>query len=457
MAIPSRHRAVVNGLRIFWVLAILWYELGIFSASVRWCNWPDPYLHLPAHILLVADPQIVDRHSYSSRGPLLSYLTRVLVDLNLRKNWRILSYFLGDMMDNGRYAMPEEEYEDYYQRFSDIFRVTDGIPVYFIAGNHDTGLGISSQFSDEARSRYSAHFGTPNKVISIANHSLHKYCKELHLMFLKEQHTDPVILFSHIPLNRPDGKGCGPLREKGSIRPGVGLGYQNMLEKKSSQRLLESFKPVAVFSGDDHDYCEHTHQLLSPRGQPQMVREVTVKTISMVMNVQRPGFQLLSLAPSDLRTDSKHTYFDTPCLLPDQLRIYLNTYIPFLALSLLVVFGMNVQNETRSSHLKNRPISSQDFPMIDRHPDIEDPSIGSSSSPGWFILEGQRRRPKVDRLPVSEWFKRPKEALLCFCSGRTRTVLRRQSWLWASLLDVWSIAIFPLCTFALVTWWLMSN
>ena len=61
--------------------------------------------------------------------------------------------------------------------------------MYFIPGNHDTGfvlaaaicptwsdsvysLGISSQFSSEARSRYSAHFGAPNRAISIANHTL---------------------------------------------------------------------------------------------------------------------------------------------------------------------------------------------------------------------------------------------------------------------------------------------
>lgn len=33
-------------------------------------------------------------------------------------------------------------------------------------------LGMSSQFSSDARSRYSAHFGSPNKAIPIANHTL---------------------------------------------------------------------------------------------------------------------------------------------------------------------------------------------------------------------------------------------------------------------------------------------
>ena len=63
----------------------------------------------------------------------------------------------------------------------------------------------------------------------------------------EDARTDPVILFSHIPLYRPDGKSCGPLRERGTIRPGIGQGYQNTLDKESSQRLLQVLKPIAIF------------------------------------------------------------------------------------------------------------------------------------------------------------------------------------------------------------------
>jgi ethanolamine phosphate phosphodiesterase len=100
-------------------------------------------------------------------------------------------------------------------------------------------------------------------------------------------HTDPVILFSHIPMYRHDGKGCGPLREKGTLRPGVGLGYQNTLEKHASKRLLEALKPIAVFwipefnllfdSGDDHDYCKYTPYSDPLGGLPRLaIPEVTV-------------------------------------------------------------------------------------------------------------------------------------------------------------------------------------
>ena len=47
---------------------------------------------------------------------MLSWLTRLVADLNLRKNWHAslkhkpdAIVFLGDMMDNGRYIMSDEE------------------------------------------------------------------------------------------------------------------------------------------------------------------------------------------------------------------------------------------------------------------------------------------------------------------------------------------------------------
>ena len=146
--------------------------------------------------------------------------------------------------------------------------------------------------SPKAYERYAAHFGAANHEISVANHSLvffdapryvdedsmrHGQRKSIEMwkplrggsyefvrnfsksksfrsllpdVSLKssaEKHTDPVILFSHIPMYRPDGKGCGPLRERGTIRPGAGEGYQNTMEKQSTRKLLEIFNPEVVF------------------------------------------------------------------------------------------------------------------------------------------------------------------------------------------------------------------
>jgi hypothetical protein len=58
--------------------------------------------------------------------------------------------------------------------------------------------------------------------------------------------TGPIVLLTHIPLARENLE-CGPLREQGTIRPGIGLGYQNTLGTDVTAFLLESLKPVVVF------------------------------------------------------------------------------------------------------------------------------------------------------------------------------------------------------------------
>jgi len=144
-------RPVINVLRVIWVFAILFYEYATFFNAVRNCTWPDTQLSestnnnknlnfkntttsrdgstRPHHSLLIADPQIVDRWSYPNRVAPLAYLTRLIVDLNLRKNWRAAIakrpdsiVFLGDFMDNGRLDISDQELVAFY--FLLILRIT---------------------------------------------------------------------------------------------------------------------------------------------------------------------------------------------------------------------------------------------------------------------------------------------------------------------------------------------
>ena len=59
--------------------------------------------------------------------------------------------------------------------------------------------------------------------------------------------TQPTVLFTHIPLARPELASCGPLREHGIIRRGVGAGYQNTMGKRTTHFLLKDVHPVIVF------------------------------------------------------------------------------------------------------------------------------------------------------------------------------------------------------------------
>ncbi|KAF7790395.1 hypothetical protein EIP86_001350 [Pleurotus ostreatoroseus] len=302
----KRNPGLVAALRVLWVLAIAWNELGTFYWHVRRCAWPDGFLDArgprlsaatlarpaPTHVLLVADPQVLDHRSYPGRAPWLMALSQWMVDLNMRKSWWATGQlrpdavmFLGDMMDNGRVAMSDAEY----------------VAVVILV-----------------------------------------------------QIMNPTVLLTHIPLARFNADACGPHREKGAIRAGTGYGYQNTLSAQASQFLLHSIRPSIIFSGDDHDYCEYDHPLppsdAIPLAEHASVREVTVKSFSMAMGVRRPGFQLLSLSPTAVPTLSgssttakagTRTLDDALCLLPDQLGIYLSVYVPLLAISLVSLLVSN--------------------------------------------------------------------------------------------------------------------
>lgn len=176
----------------------------------------------------------------------------------------------------------------------------------------------------------------------------------------------PTILLTHVPLFRSVGTPCGPQREhwppttppKGQTGPVIpdernaisisrGYQYQNVLSEADSVKVISSIGNVgAVFSGDDHDYCEIVH----PENKNH-AREITVKSMNWAMGVRKPGFVMLSMwnpvgpdgrplhasasghgtgAPVTTTTES-HL-----CLLPDQLGILIR-YVTLIAISVLAL------------------------------------------------------------------------------------------------------------------------
>ncbi|KZT04704.1 Metallo-dependent phosphatase [Laetiporus sulphureus 93-53] len=394
LGIARPYHMLAQVFQIIWLAVICYNEYGTFRNHVSHCPWPDHSLLLstgtssedsprPTHVLVLADPQVLDANSYPGRHPLLVWITRKTVDMNLRKSWRAALnlkpdavVFLGDMMDNGRAAMSDEEYEDYYQHFRRIFRPASEDPLltFYIPGNHDIGLGRSARFSEEALERYTSHFGPLNQLVDIGGHTLvminapglvqeetlraddglerdqwalaHPTGTIAFVELLRSRRLhNPAVLFTHIPLSRPEGASCGPLRERGTIREGRGFGYENTLAPHTSQFLLQTIRPALVFSGDDHDYCEYAHPYpTSPSHDPMLsdsppgnVIEVTVKSFSIVMGIRQPGFQLLSLSPLSAFSPPLPTLATTPCALPATLRTYLFLYAPLAAFTLLAL------------------------------------------------------------------------------------------------------------------------
>jgi len=209
----------------------------------------------------------------------------------------------------------------------------------------------------------------------------------------------PRVLLTHVPLHRPEGTSCndeartslhGVTRE--SERPlhqGTDRGstYQNMVSASVSDWVLQSIDPIAVFSGDDHDHCEYRHQksvdsiaatAIVDGFQADQLPELTVKSISMTEGVRKPGFARLSLF-SPLTSEHANAGQNvsmayTPCLLPDQIGIWTQLYLPFLLISLigLLLWPRFTQKEqARSDYL----------PLTDRRKrDDDDPPKPSGPS-----------------------------------------------------------------------------
>lgn len=158
----------------------------------------------PHHVLLVADPQLVDPHTYPNRPWPLSSLTVLYTDLYLQRGYRYLqeylipdaTLFLGDLFDGGREwgtpesSSPEKRYKKYgtdfwlkeYIRFSNIFlrpwlkypSATTAEPagrriLASLPGNHD--LGFAAGIQAPVKERFDAYFGPLNRIDIIGNHS----------------------------------------------------------------------------------------------------------------------------------------------------------------------------------------------------------------------------------------------------------------------------------------------
>ncbi|KIJ08413.1 hypothetical protein PAXINDRAFT_88866 [Paxillus involutus ATCC 200175] len=373
-------KTIILGLRFLWVILVIWCEFGAFFYVLSDCRWPDKALRptKPTRVLLITDAQL--------RNPAVSARSWLGYDSNaayLRRSWSAVSrlhpnvvIFLGDTLASGRYVMSDKVYDAYFRAFEEAFPRNASVPFYFIPGNNDIGLGDSPAFSKDARRFFQEHFGPLNQVISIAGHKFvlldapglveEDYRRHAHgitydqwtplpggpielLMSISGQKegdiAQPKILLSHIPLSRPSSKSCGPLREKGSIRAGAGHGYQAMLGKHTTEFLMKTLRPSLVFSGDNRDYCEVTHEIsTSDLGVDTIstIREVTVKSFSPSRHIRRPGFQLLSLIPPSSATPGGPTFADAPCHLPDTLRIFRSIYLPCLVLTGIVLLYLNI-------------------------------------------------------------------------------------------------------------------
>lgn len=179
--------------------------LGFFTFLIHSLTTDrQPAQAKPHRVALVADPQLIDPHTYPGRPWPLSALTVALTDKYLKRSYKLLHgsldpdtvFFLGDLFDGGRewathakgFIASEKQWEKYgesfwldeYNRFGNIFfsqdQVSGGLPVTkakktiaSLPGNHDLGFGNGIQ--RPVRDRFRAYFGESDRVDVVGNHT----------------------------------------------------------------------------------------------------------------------------------------------------------------------------------------------------------------------------------------------------------------------------------------------
>ncbi|KAH9254371.1 hypothetical protein BASA81_007654 [Batrachochytrium salamandrivorans] len=353
--------------------SIIICELVVSRAYIYSCAWPrivdfsdptsgdnygtvDAWEPAEVHIAVIADPQLTDAYAYDQESGILLYLTEIISDIYMKRNYRLLQQvlhpqhviFAGDMMDGGR-EWKDDRYQRELSRLQVIFTKLDSkITTIGVPGNHDIGFGDT--VVDYAYQRFKSTFGTMNSVVTIANHRIicldtvslsskrDTPAKLEAVKFMEEFEVVPSamrntknILISHVPLYRPPHSDCGPRRVAKPITNMYGFQFQNLIQAQLTHEILEKFKPELIISGDDHDDCVYTHVY-----QNVTSIEHSVGTFSWLQGASYPSFGVLSLRSAG----APPLYHNAPsvqldiCSLPAQKYIY-SLYISLLGIGTL--------------------------------------------------------------------------------------------------------------------------
>ncbi|MCP8719101.1 MAG: metallophosphoesterase [Asgard group archaeon] len=345
------------------VIALLWIVLvHVFERTVpasviskcSWDNWEGWKFPESSHrIVLIADPQIVDDYSYPKQSRILNFFIKRLADNYLHRNYELVNsildqnttIFLGDLFDGGRY-WDDDQWLEEFNRFNRVFpKKETRLDIRSIPGNHDIGF---QTIHPHVLKRFAEHHGPSNDYIVLGNHSIVLFDSislshpdteinsklDAFLSNINEMITNdyPRILLTHVPLYRfPDTQLCGPKREKKDKPFPLQRGdqYQTVIEYDISKRILNTIRPLLIFAGDDHDYCEITQ----PYENNGLAREITAKSAAMTGGIKHPAFQLLSLNTNDNGTETFKTEI---CYMPNAFHgVY--AYLAFLIISSIIL------------------------------------------------------------------------------------------------------------------------
>ncbi|PAV76099.1 hypothetical protein WR25_21567 [Diploscapter pachys] len=237
-------------------------------------------------------------------------------------------FFLGDLMDEGQWT-DEELFKNYAKQFRSIFGVPVGSKIhqYVVAGNHD--LGFHHAIHPLRINWFEKHFNRSSvdlvqvkdyPFVLINSMALHgdgcRFCYEAEkkindssriLDCARNETCDlteaqkfrpyrkPIIL-QHFPLFRKTDEDCVETEEDQgkttTMRP-----KWEALSEQSTDFLIHSFHPRAVFGGHTHRTCKKEWRY------PEIFTEYTVNSFSW-RNGDAPTFLLATITPEEVLVET---------------------------------------------------------------------------------------------------------------------------------------------------------
>uniref|UniRef100_A0A1I7T4H9 Metallophosphoesterase 1 homolog n=1 Tax=Caenorhabditis tropicalis TaxID=1561998 RepID=A0A1I7T4H9_9PELO len=177
-------------------------------------------------------------------------------------------FFLGDLMDEGKWASGKL-FSSYAQRFHQLFE--GDIKVVTLAGNHDIGFHYAIMPDTYEMFRKEFKRGLideiqikGNRFVLINSMALHgdgcRLCHEAEIeleKMKKRKPPDRPIVLQHFPLFRKSDGDCEKIDENHDIDyKEIYREQWDTLSEKSTQKLIDTLNPKAVFGGHTHKLCK---------------------------------------------------------------------------------------------------------------------------------------------------------------------------------------------------------
>ncbi|KAI6179384.1 Metallophosphoesterase 1 [Aphelenchoides besseyi] len=317
-------------------LIFLFNEYLIYYLAIVRCGWKS---NDQTKIMVIADTHLLG----VQKGHWFDKLRR---EYQMYRSFQTASYllrpdavfFLGDLFDEGQWG-DDNQFERYVDRFNSLFYVNEKVKRYTVVGNHD--IGFHYAIMPRNVDRFNRHFGhnpgiervelNGNHFILINSMAMEgDYCrlcagavKEIDRIAdifncsinrdssCKQKLDTPYsrpILMQHFPLHRKSDLEC---METDDLAPPMVREEKfrerwECLSEKSTQLLIEKFRPRAAFGGHVHYGCQ---KWWTSGG----FWEYTVASFSW-RNNRRPSFLLLTLSPQEMHVDR--------CFLPNEHTVY---------------------------------------------------------------------------------------------------------------------------------------